>query len=256
MTLIVAFACKDGAVIAADSMLTVGMAGVATCHHHGRKVHILPDHHVFAFAGDQGQADRFRAMASRNTSNANAGSHALEYALSLTEDIVAQFNTTGIANHIDVEVVIAYPYGHAMSVCAFTGALQPRLLDQDHFFIALGSGKQMADPFLRFLLDIFSPKQPNVREGVFLATWTLQHTIDTNPGGIAGPIRIVVVEQAANAFSARELSTDEIGEQQQAIADAEGALRDWRSVIAGTKCLTEGAGARGSVPPPTMSPQQ
>ena len=254
MTLIVAFACTDGAVVAADSMLTANMGALATGHHHGRKVHILPDHHVFAFAGDQGQAERFRVMASANTARAAAGPHALDYGLFLTQNIVAQFNSTGIGNTINMNAVLAYTHGKAMSVCAFMGLLQPWLLDQYHYFVALGSGKQMADPFLRFLLDIFSPTQPSVREAVFLATWTLQHTINTNPGGVAGPIRIVVVEQAAGAFSARELSPDEIGEQQQAITDAEAKLRDWRSVIAGTKSVTEAAGTQEPAPPPTMPP--
>ena len=124
---------------------------------------------------------------------------------------------------------------------------------QEHYFVALGSGKQMADPFLRFLLDIFSPTQPSVREAIFLATWVLQHTINTNAGGVAGPIRMVVLERTASAFSAREFSPDEIGEQ-QAIADAEAALREWRSVIAGTKSVTEASGAREPEPPPTMPP--
>jgi hypothetical protein len=151
-----------------------------------------------------------------------------------------------------MNAVLAYPHGAVMSVCAFMGPLQPWLLDQYHYFVALGSGKQMADPFLRFLLDIFSPTQPTVREAVFLGTWALQHTINTNPGGVAGPIRMVVVEQVAGAFLARELPPDEIGEQQQAIADAEAKLRDWRSVIAGTKTVTEAAGAKEPEPPPTM----
>lgn len=252
MTLIVAFACADGAVIAADSMLTANMGALATGHHHGRKVHILPDHHVFAFAGDQGQAERFRVLASGNTVQAAARPHALDYGLLLTQNIVAQFNATGIGNAINMNAVLAYPHGSAISVCAFMGPLQPWLLDQDHYFVALGSGKQMADPFLRFLLDIFSPTQPTVREAVFLATWTLQHTINTNPGGVAGPIRMVVVEQTSGGFAARELSPDEIGEQQQAITDAEAKLRDWRSVIAGTKSAADAAGDQSPAPPPIM----
>lgn len=255
MTLVVAFACTDGAVIASDSMLTPNMGTLATGHHHGRKVHILPDHHVFAFAGDLGQAERFRIMAVGSTAQAAAGSHALDYGLLLSQNIIAQFTATGIGNAINMNAVLAYPHRGAMSVCAFMGALQPWLLDQDHYFIALGSGKQMADPFLRFLLDIFSPAQPSVREAVFLATWTLQHTIATNPGGVAGPIRIVVTERRAGTFFARELSLDEVGEQQQAISDAEASLRDWRSIIAGTKTATGTVGEQEPEPPPTMPPE-
>ena len=251
MTLIVAFNCVDGAVIAADSMLTVSNGGIATGHHHARKVHILPDNHVFAFAGDQGQADRFRIMAAGGTNHALQVPHPLDYGLLLTENIIKQFRATGI-DAVGVDSVIAFPCDGSVSCCAFIGMLQPWLLDQDHFFIALGSGKQMADPFLRFLLDIFSPTQPSVREAVFLATWTLQHTINTNPGGVAGPIRMVILEHSPIGFSARELSADEIGDQQQAIADAEAKLRDWRSVISGTKVIDESQGSAAPAPPPAM----
>ena len=251
MTLVVAFACTDGAVIAADSMLTPGMGGLATGHHHARKVRILADHHVFAFAGDIGRAERFRILADGRTAEAATCAHALDHGLLLTKKIMEQFNDTGIESAIDLDAVLAFPHGTGISVCAFMGLLQPWLLDPDHHFVALGSGKQMADPFLRFLLDLFSPTHPSVREAVFLATWTLQHTIRTNPGGVAGPIRIVVVDRISGAFTARELSDDEIGEQEQAIADAVAKLSDWRSVIAGT-ARAEASSAQQPEPPPRL----
>jgi hypothetical protein len=65
---------------------------------------------------------------------------------------------------------------------------------------------------------------------------------------------MVVVERKDAAFAARELSTDEIGEQQQAIADAEENLRNWRSVIAGTKSATKATGTHEPEPPPSMPP--
>jgi len=61
--------------------------------------------------------------------------------------------------------------------------------------VALGSGKMSADPFLRFLTDVFcGGVQPKVRDAVFLAAWTVQHAIDTTPGGVAGPIRVATFE--------------------------------------------------------------
>jgi hypothetical protein len=253
MTLIVAFSCVDGAVIAADSMLTASIGSLPTGHHHGRKVHILPDHHVFAFAGDQGQADRLRLMAALNTARAATVPHPLDHGLGLTQGIITQFNATGIGNAINMNAVLAFPHNRSIAVCAFMGALQPWLLDGDHYFVAMGSGKQMADPFLRFLLDVFSPTQPTVREAVFLATWTLQHTINTNPGGVAGPIRMVVIQNLEGGVTVRELSADEVGEQQQAVADAESTLRNWRSLIAGTRTTGESAD-RVVEPPPVMPP--
>jgi hypothetical protein len=70
----------------------------------------------------------------------------------------------------------------------------------------------------------------------------------------AGPIRMVVVEQEAGTFSARELSRDEIDDQRQVIAGAEATLREWRSVIAGTKRATETTGTQEPEPSPAIPP--
>jgi len=119
-----------------------------------------------------------------------------------------------------------------------------RLLDRHHFYIAPGIGKQSADPFLRFVFC--GDSQPNVREAVFLATWTLDHVIETNPGGIAGPIRIAVFELDTNgAYRPRMLPEDEITEHQQAVESAETALRRWRDD------MQSGQAAEDTPRPPT-----
>ena len=38
MTVVIAFHCSDGVVIAADSMLTPNMGGINVGHHHGKKL--------------------------------------------------------------------------------------------------------------------------------------------------------------------------------------------------------------------------
>ena len=111
--------------------------------------------------------------------------------------------------------------------------MQPRLLDKDHYYVALGSGKLSADPFLRFLTDIFCEKQPTVAEGIFLATWAVQHVIDVNPGGVAGPIRIGKYENTQNGTSAALLTGAEIDEHLQAVMSARSTLKEWRDSLAG-----------------------
>jgi hypothetical protein len=104
-----------------------------------------------------------------------------------------------------------------------------------------------ADPFLRFLSDIFCQSgQPTVREAVFLATWTVQHVIDVNPGGVAGPIRVAAFERedGTGSFVARELPDTEIEEHKQAVESAAEALRDWR------RNIQSGAAAQGVPVPP------
>jgi hypothetical protein len=234
MTVVVAFYCTDGVVIAADSMITPSMGNIAVGHHHGRKIEVLAGPQLFAFAGDQGQAARFKIMAEAQHVQIGALAHALDFGLGMSGGILQQLATTGIVgNAISTNTILAYGHGGVHHCCMFEGQLQPRLLDGHHYYAALGSGKLSADPFLRFLVDVFCPNgQPTVPEAIFLATWAVQHVIDTNPGGVAGPIRVATFmrDQAGN-FQAVELPDNEIQEHQQAVESAANALREWRDKI-------------------------
>ncbi len=251
MTVAISFICVDGAVVATDSMLTPSVGGLNVGHHTGVKVYVLPGPQIFAFAGDQGQAARFKVIAEASVANAVGATHPLVYPLSLSQAIIGQLQSTGIAtNQVNVNTFLGFLHSGACYCCAFEGAMQPRLLDHDHYYAALGTGKLSADPFLRFLTDTFcKPGQPpGVHLATFLAAWAVQHVIDVNPGGVAGPIRIAVFERdAAGIFAARELPPTEIDAHVQAIDDAAQALRDWRQAIqTGT--------AAGNVPPPPQPP--
>lgn len=235
MTVVVAFLCSDGVVIAADSMITPSIgttnAGqVSTGHHKGQKIHVVSGPQLLAWAGDVGQANRFQVKADSLGPLIAGQAHPLDHALLLSQELVDQFISTGIQNNIGVQAVIAYEHGGQAHCCAYLSNVQPWLLDQSQFFVALGSGKLSADPFLRFLYDVFCQgQQPTVQEAVFLATWTVQYTIETNPGGVAGPIKVGVMERnAGGQWAAREISEDAIREHEEAIEDAYQALRDWR----------------------------
>jgi 20S proteasome alpha/beta subunit len=245
MTIVVAFYCSDGVVIGADSMLTPSMGNIAVGHHNARKVEVLSGDQIYAFAGDLGQAHRFRIMAEHQHPLRGQARHALDYPITLTQNLIAQFNATGIGSGaIGVNTVLAFCHGAAPHCCVFEGAMQPRLLDQNHYYVALGSGKLSGDPFLRFLVDTFCSAPPTIREAIFLTTWAIQHVIETNPGGVAGPIRIAVLESANNQRQARELPIDEIAEHQQAVESARSALRTWRDR------LQSGAAADDAPEPP------
>lgn len=248
MTVVVAFYCSDGVVIAADSMLTPSIGGISVGHHKGIKVELLAGDQLFAFAGDQGQAARFKIMADGNHAAIATSPHPMDYALALTTAMIAQFNNTGVGNNVAVNTLLAFEHAGQINCCVYEGALQPRLLDSSHFYTALGSGKMSADPFLRFVVDVFCQAgQPSVRDAVFLSCWVVEHVIATNPGGVAGPIRIGVLERApAGVVSGRILTLDEIAEHQQAIESAAVALRGWRDGL-----ISPGVQA---VPPPPVVP--
>jgi len=71
-----------------------------------------------------------------------------------------------------------------------------------------------------------------VREATFLTTWAIQHVIDTNSGGVDGPIRIAVMESDnLGLWQSRLLTDNEVDDQGQAIESARQSLRDWRESL-------------------------
>lgn len=230
MTIVVTFLCDDGVVVASDSMLTPSLGGINVGHHNGRKVYILEGVQLFAYAGDHGQGARVRAKAKEFIDKIEHFPDALGYVVDITRESIDQFHSTGvIGDQIEVNGALGFHFDGDFQSCVFEGMFQPRLLDADHYYAALGTGKLSADPFLKFLTDIFCKQgRPNVRQAIFLAAWVVQYVIDTNPGGVAGPIQISVLEEISGVVFARELETDE---HTEAIASAGEALRAWRDSV-------------------------
>lgn len=269
MTVAIAFLCPDGAVIAADSMLTpvigTGAGSIGVGHHTGRKVYVLPGEQIFGLAGDVALCARIRTLVEANP--AAAGMQApppappgqrvqfplpLDYGLLISEAINTQFEATKVPNRDSAQCFVAFPHGGRAHCCTFMSAVQPYMLDEDNYYAALGSGKLSADPFLRFLVDTFCPRRrPNVREAVLLATWVVRHTIDTASGGVAEPIRVAVLETADDGLKARELPEEEIQEHKQVIANAQDSLRGWlNDMQSGAAAEAEPAAEPPSAPNP------
>jgi hypothetical protein len=213
-------------------MLTPTLGGVNVGHHHARKVYVTPGRQLFAWAGDIGLAMRLRTVIEFQAPTFEQNAIPLDVGLKVSTAFVASCNATkvNLATQV-VNGVLAFNNGEH-HCCVFEGTVQPRMLDPDHYYAVLGTGKLSADPFLRFLVDIFCRGgRPNVQEAVFLATWTIEHVIATNPGGVAGPIRTCVLEREGAIYRTRELADEEIDEHRQAVKSAESALREWRDKI-------------------------
>jgi len=83
--------CSDGVVIGVDSMLTPTLGTLNVGHHHARKIDVLPGPQIYAFAGDLGQAHRFKTLAEVNHARPSQSGHPLDYPIALSQGLVAQF---------------------------------------------------------------------------------------------------------------------------------------------------------------------
>jgi len=95
---------------------------------------------------------------------------------------------------------------------------QPEFKVPTNWFVAMGSGQLIADPFFGLLRRTFFRNcQPRLQEGIFAAAWALEHAIELNPGGINRPVQIGVLKKETG-FVARMLTDDELEEQKNSVA--------------------------------------
>ncbi len=212
MTVVVSILCTDGVVVAADSMLTSSVENIDIARHTGKKLHALGEVEIFAYAGDQGLGHRFRIEAEAQPAEKLDTVHPIKYPLKVSKNIRKQFRQSGFGKKVELDAVLAYAHNDAHHCCVFDDRLHPMLLDNEHYFNSIGSGKVLADPFLLFLVKVFCQDgPPDVRRGVFLAAWAIEHVIQTNAGGVAGPICVATLERAPEGgFVARELGESEV----------------------------------------------
>ena len=99
-------------------------------------------------------------------------------------------------------------------------------------FVSIGSGQMIADPFLAFLRRIFwKDRSPSVSEGIFAVNWTLEHAIDTAPGGIARPITLGELKMEGTQPKARLLSKDELQEHSEMRTQAEAHIKKFEELL-------------------------
>lgn len=225
MTVVVAFLCSNGAVIASDSLITTTLDDDIVGEHTIKKTCALPGCRIMGWAGPLDLGLRFQAVATNHT--CGTPETPLDHAISISRAAIGNFQLTGLKFPTELTTVVAFEHGDEGQCCVFGNEMQPLLLNQDFFCIALGSGKIAADPFLRFLIDTFCRgKRPTVRDGRFLATWAVSYTIASSPG-VGDPIRIATLERQDGTFVAKELTDNEIQEHKQAIEEASKSLRAW-----------------------------
>ncbi|SRR6266851_152025 len=241
MTLIVGMRCTDGVVIGADGASTYATTGgQRTILQPTRKIEIIEKKVIAAVSGSVGLGQRFtEAVRVACAEGKLADKSPVECMCVLSQqmrphalqeiDVVRQAQAVlGQAAVMSLvsSSVIALPVGERSELFQFDWLCTPERATDHNPFVTIGSGQPIADPFLAFLRRIFWPdKPPSLPDGVFAVFWTLQHAIQTNPGGVAGPIQIVTLD----GNGAEELDPADLEEHKASVAAAEERLRSFRS---------------------------
>jgi hypothetical protein len=94
-----------------------------------------------------------------------------------------------------------------------TSDFRPEIKTEKLFFVSMGSGQVLADPFLAFVSKvIWKDKMPNVDEAKFGVYWVLDHTIKFAPGRVGPPIRLATLRKTGKDWIAAEQDTQEFAQ--------------------------------------------
>ena len=230
MTAIVGALCQDGVVIGSDSSVTFGTGSTKTIEQPTEhKITIVKSNLIMAGTGAVGLGQRFvHILEDPDTPTIIQKRKPIQAAVDICKRTVENFMGTG-ASKGAFGALLAFESGGKYHLCEFAAAdFQPELKTVDCWFVSMGSGQPILDPFMALLRKIFwRHSQPMVSDGVFAITWALLHAIDVNPGGINAPPRIAVLERSPDAkqTTARMLSEAELLEHVSNVSGVEEYLR-------------------------------
>lgn len=271
MTLIIGIKCSDGIVMAADGAATFGGAlGQTTIRQSTTKLDIVSESAIIGVSGPVGLGQLLRAEVLSFCQSSNPKAKPVSQAMQLLRDsfwrqigptlehakVTGQLIGQPAFNDALSRTLVAIVLKEGPALIQFSEQAAPEAASESLPFMAIGSGQPIADPFLAFIRRIFwTTGLPDLQEGVFSAVWALEHAIQTNPGGVADPKQIVVLEQIvlqkgqAAQWKPRALDDNDIQQHMERIADHEQALRACHRLVPDSSEVVESV----PVPAPAAS---
>jgi 20S proteasome alpha/beta subunit len=254
MTLIIGIKCSDGIVMGADGAATYAALGQSTIRQETKKLEIFENCVIVGVAGPIGLGQRIRAEIQalwvdgevKLQDQKSAEVMRIIRGVIWNKHIGPEMQVAHIAASVIgpqlaqqsaiASTVVGLPLQESSSLIQFDHQGAPEEASATLPFVAIGSGQPIADPFLAFLRRLFWPDRlPTLNDGIFSTLWTLQHAIQTNPGGVSGPKQIMILEKKNNVWKARELQEAELYEHEEAIQAHEKQLIDFHKLVPGAE---------------------
>ncbi len=243
MTLIIGIKCKDGIVMGSDGAATLGTMGQRTIVQPIKKLEIISKSIILGVSGPIGIGQIFNGVIKnlwdKNKFHDKKESYeAMEFLRdSLWEHVSPEFQNASIAKKAIGNIaltsaicstLIAIPISKKIRLFQFNQQCSPEEATENLPFVSIGSGQQIADPFLAFLRWIFWRNElPSLEDGILTVLWTLQHAIRTNPGGVSDPKQIITIKKENNKYKIYEFQEKELQEHSEEIYDIEKYLSDY-----------------------------
>jgi hypothetical protein len=239
MTALMGIICSDGVVMGSDSSATFAAnPQFRTIEQKTKKIEIIEDRVIVGGTGEMGLGQRFCEVVRQLWSKP-------DFRRLAAQQMVKEFSKAGSDDFAYTQVqkgtygaLIAFPCGKTFHLCELQITnFQPELKNVNMWFVSMGSGQPITDPFLALLKRVFwKNTQPTVNEAVFAITWTLQHVIELNPGGINGPPQIAVLKPFSEKdpqLKAQLLDDSAIQEHINNVDGAEAHLGKYKEILMG-----------------------
>jgi len=245
MTLIIGFKCLDGLVVGADSGATMGdISGLRTIMQPMTKLQVTAGKAIVGVSGPVGLGQLYMDCVERIHNEFRDKDISwicrrlrdefrkdAEIALHMAAMAIQVLGANARAGAITTTLV-ALAARDGPHLVQFDCECCPEVTTNDLPFVSIGSGQLIADPFLAFLKRIFwKHRPPSVTEGIFAINWTLEHAIDTAPGGIARPITLGELKMEGTQPKARILSNDELKEHSEMRTRAEAHIKKFEELL-------------------------
>lgn len=227
MTVLVGVRCSDGVVIGADSVATSSMGPNPLIHiQSNSKIRIFDGKVVVAATGAVGFSQRLDAHVQEAISGGVFNQQKQrECVTNISRRLLTDFEQSKVHVHpqggLRFGALIAAVHGGQPFLVEYdTANFQPEVKEGKIFFVSMGSGQMLADPFLAFVARVmWGGKMPTVAEAKFGVFWALKHAITLAPGGVGDPIIIAALQQNNRAWVAAEMTENQ--ELEQYISDLE-----------------------------------
>ena len=244
MTVLVGIRCADGVVIGADGSATFTHGRQQTIEQPTKKkIRIIGERVIVASSGSIGLSQRFCHVVDglwRGGAFKNKGP--IDIGKMLSINAINEFRETALGQ-ADLSVLVAcaangsHPPSKIPLLCELPSStsFQPEMKCQDDiWYVSVGSGQPIVDPFLAFLRSVFwKNTTPNLHGGIFIALWALLHACEVNPGGINEPITISVLVRKQDGFIARLLSENELDQHRNIVKGAIDHMASFRDILLG-----------------------
>ncbi|MFB3787353.1 MAG: hypothetical protein ACE15F_13390 [bacterium] len=240
MTAIVGILCTDGVVVGADSSSTSAVFNERIIEQTTEKIEIIENKIILTATGSVGLKQRYHQIIQDFYKNhlfskiRKVNQQEIEIShIQITKDLCRCMLDDMNSTHLKpggLGALLAFPLGTNQFLCEFAVEdFQPEIKTPNSWFVSMGSTIHITDSFLAFLKRVFwEEKQPDLADGIFAATWTIQHAIDVNPGGVNGPISIATLSRNKKGeFISRKLERNEMDEHQQNIDEAKSYMRKY-----------------------------